>query len=125
MSTLQYHTPTPKQSTNGKIYCLLDENEYIYLFIAHKDYPSHLTSGLLSEMKQKFYEANPTAAQAPIQKSSAKSEFLKVIANKYDDPGQWDALSAANMKINQVKYKMQESVKNIAENRDEMLVIKI
>ena len=74
-------------------------------------------------MKTQFYECNPGAASTAVDTASAKTDFLALLANKYNDPSQWDKLTEAQQKVDQVKAQLQTNLKKITNNRDQMMVL--
>ena len=73
-------------------------------------------------MRTKFYECNTGAANSAVDTTTVNADFLAILANKYNDPGQWDKLTEAQQKVNQVKAQLQTNLKKITNNRDQMMV---
>ena len=89
----------------------------------NSEYRSRLTNTLLYSMKSEFYKCNPVAATTSLDQASTKGEFLVTLAGRYNDPSQWDKLSEAQQKVEQVREQIQENLKKITANRDVMMVL--
>ena len=74
-------------------------------------------------MKSEFYKANPLASSQTLAKGSVRRDFLETLVTNYQDPSKCDKLTEAQEKVVQIKHQMQDNLRNIAANRDVMIVI--
>lgn len=72
-------------------------------------------------MKTEFYKCNPMAVTTSLDQNSIKPDFLITLGDQFNDPGQWDMLSKAQQKVEQVKGKLQDNLRKITANRDAMI----
>ena len=119
---MQYNTVATSDTSAGTWLSLIDEKGYVFIALVNTEYSSRLTTPLLYQMKTEFYKCNPVAEEGTVDASTVNSEFLIALANRYNDPSQWDKLTEAQNKVNQVKGQLQANLRGITVNRDQMMV---
>lgn len=101
---------------------IVDEVGYVFISLVNSDYSTRLTNTMLYNMKTEFYKCNPGAANGAVDAGAVKSDFLMDLANRYNDPGQWDKLSEAQRKVDQVRGQIQDNLKKMTVNHEQMIV---
>ncbi len=120
--TAQYNAPGSSSTTDGNWASLIDENGYVFIALVSPAYRPRLSNTLLYSLKNEFYRCNPSASVSTLDQVSIKGDFLPGLADRFNDPSQWDKLSQAQQKVELVKGQLQENLKKITENRDVMIV---
>lgn len=119
---VQYNTQATSFTPAGMWASIIDEAGYAFIVLVDSDYSTRLASTLLNNMKTEFYKNNPGATSGAPEPGTARSEFLAELAGRYNDPLQWDKLSEAQHRVDQVKLQIQDNLKKITANRDQMMV---
>ena len=119
---LQPQTIQEYPSQHGLCFGLVDDHDYVFLVLADEDYSRSTLRLILNSLKSEFYKYNPNAMKTLIDSKSVNTRFIQELGLKYSKSRDEAKTGEAQVKLNEVQLQMQNNMRMMMGNTEEMKV---